>query len=570
MARSRQSGSAGGSGRGRQSGARGARTASSTRKPEVDASPPQDAPAGREEEAVPGSAAGPGGSGDPVTDSEAGRTAASTTPSDAASAAETASLETAPIGSGAPPPPSGPGWWLPLLAGLVGGAAVALIVLYMAPPDTRLVSRIEAVGTRLDKLESEIPDRLAAIEGSSRDLGGRLEELAGQVAALRERLTSLETLPERLDGLAGEVAGRGERLAALERRLAEIQPDLETVGALGDRLAALETRIEKLAGALPAGGQTAGPAADALRERLDALEARDRELRAALAKLEQRLTNELGGLEETLARLEADRETLLARIAALQDGLRKAREDLASTVGGLDQRLTRVAGSLRTLDDELAAFDRRLTAFGERLGELDRSTESLAERAAGLEAQLATLRSARQRAVGLVLAANSLSLATLQGGSLAQPLADIAALAGDDRKLQALVAKLEPYAESGVPTLARLRERFAALAPAMRGRATGGDSMLEKTRSNLEALVTIRRRGEALDPAAAAVDRARNALADGRLADAVAALEPLVEAGNAAAREWVELAEARLAALAAIAELDRYVRRLLVDTQSKS
>ncbi len=236
----------------------------------------------------------------------------------------------------------------------------------------------------------------------------------------------------------------------------------------------------------------------------------------------------------------------------------------------MDQRLSRVAGTLKTLDGKLAAFDRQLTAFGESLGKLDRSTESLAERAASLEAQLAALRSARQRAVGLVLAANSLSLATIQGGSLAQPLADIAALAGDDRKLQALVAKLEPYAETGVPTLARLRERFAALAPAMRGRATGGKSVLEKTRSNLEALVTIRRRGEALDPTAAAVDRARNALAEGRLADAVEALKPLVEAGNAAAREWVELAEARLAALAAIAELDSYVRRLLVDTQSKS
>ncbi len=305
MARSRQSGSAGGSGGGgRQSGSQGSRTPSSTRKPKADATPPEDAPAGKKKgEAVPavGSVAGTGDSGRPVMDSTVGETTASTASSEAAAAAGTTSPGTASAGGGGtPPPPSRSGWQLPLLAGLVGGAVVALIVLYMAPPgppDARLVSRIEAVGARLDKLEAELPARLAAVEESSRNLGGRLDELAGQVAALNERLTPLEGLPERLDGLAREVTGRGERLAALEQQLQEIQPKLETLVALGDRLAALETRIEELARALPAAGQAAGPAAAALRERLDALEGRDRELRAALAKLEQRLANELGGLK---------------------------------------------------------------------------------------------------------------------------------------------------------------------------------------------------------------------------------------------------------------------------------
>lgn len=275
-------------------------------------------------------------------------------------------------------------------------------------------------------------------------------------------------------------------------------------------------------------------------------------------------------MRRSLATLEAERAKLAAAIESLRGELRGTREELAGRVSGLDERLGEVAATVGTLDDGLAALDGRLASFGERLEALDRTTRDLGRRTGELETRLAELRSARERAVGLVLAANALSLAALEGGSLAEPLADIEALAGEDADLQALVARLRPHAQTGVPTLGQLRARFEALAPAMLGRRTEGGSVLEKTRSNLEALVTIRRQGESLDPAVAAVDRARNALAAGRVEEAVTALEPLADAGNEAAREWLALARARLAALAAIAELDGYVRRLLVDTRSKS
>ncbi len=589
MARSRQSGSGGGaSGTGRQTRARGTRSATRARKTGSDVE------AGRDT-AADDTAAERTEAGEPTS---AGRAAAAATPDSAGTsdATEPTGVATRPEGtekSGAAEKPAttaepvtgatataaavsateispgeahprddgkratadGPGWRLPLLGGLLGGAAVALIVLYLTPegpPDPRILDRLDETTARLGEIEGALSGRLEAVERNAASLTGRLEELATRSAAFEERLAPLEPLPSRLE--------------TIDRRLGALQPALATIGELGERIAALEQRLDEMVLSLPSGGETPGTLAGELEDRLEALEGRSRDLETTLARLDQRLGDDIGGLREALAGLEEQGRKLGGQLRALEDELRDVRTTLGKDVAGLDDRLEEVAGRIEKLDGELAA----LAGLAGTVAELQRTGRGLAERIASLEQRLAALRTARERAVGLVLAANDLSLAALRGGSITRPLADIEALAGEDPTLRELVERLRPHAETGIPTPARLVERFAALAPAMLGRETGGDSVLEKTRGNLEALVTIRRRGEALDPAAAAVDRARTALAEGRIENAVAALEPLAEAGNAAAAEWVALAEARLAALGAIAELDGYVRRLLVDSRSKS
>ncbi len=588
MAGSRQTGSAGGSGGGRQGKGQGTRSTRAKKKAEGGSTPGGGTTPGKtsgetRREEAPKTTVAAGGS-DAVVSSAAAAAAAGEKREAAAASAEAESPgtdESAPATAGGSPipprSPAGPGageergparsgWQVPLLGGLVGGAVVALIVLYLAPsgpPDPRLTARLDETTARIAELEKGLGDRIAAIEENGAAVAGRIDDLASELGTFGERLASLEALPGRLDGLE-------RRLDGLEGELERLRPLAAGLDELVERTTGLERRLDDVALALPAGGDITTPLAGELTDRLETLEGSSRELQAAVSRLERRLGEELGDLRQALARLDSEREELGGRIASLREELLTTRQELAKSVAGLDGRLREVAGRVDRLDGALAEFDDRLAGFGETLAELRRNGRELAERTTTLERRFAELRSARERAVGLVLAANSLSLAALEGGGLEQPLADIAALAGDDPTLQELVARLRPHADTGVPSLSLLRERFAALAPAMVGRRTGGDSVLEKTRSNLEALVTIRRRGEALDPTAAAVDRARNALAEGRVEEAVAALEPLAEAGNEAAREWVALARARLAALAAIAELDGYVRRLLVDTRSKS
>jgi hypothetical protein len=118
---------------------------------------------------------------------------------------------------------------------------------------------------------------------------------------------------------------------------------------------------------------------------------------------------------------------------------------------------------------------------------------------------------------------------------------------------------LADNAVAGLPTIADLQDSFApaardALEAALR--ANMGESWTERVSSFLRSQTGLRsltpREGDDPD---AVLSRAEAALSDGRVADAMAELQAIPEAGKAALQEWLALAQTRVDAEAAVAAL---------------
>jgi hypothetical protein len=124
----------------------------------------------------------------------------------------------------------------------------------------------------------------------------------------------------------------------------------------------------------------------------------------------------------------------------------------------------------------------------------------------------------------------------------------VKALGADPKSL----AALEPFAASGVPSVATLAREFSELAPALQQAAgvTPRDGILEKLQAGAERLVRIRPVDAVAgsDPSAI-VARVEAKAAHGDLAGALAELAKLPPAARAPAEAWSKKAEARIAAI---------------------
>ena len=126
----------------------------------------------------------------------------------------------------------------------------------------------------------------------------------------------------------------------------------------------------------------------------------------------------------------------------------------------------------------------------------------------------------------------------------------VRALAGDDADVVAFVDALEPYAATGVGTLADIRAAMPMLAEDIRvAIAAGEQSWSKRTATSLRSILTFWR------PAATPVDEAAKAafaiaaeqLADGRIEGAIATLGALEGPARQAATTLMEEMERRLA-----------------------
>ena len=167
-----------------------------------------------------------------------------------------------------------------------------------------------------------------------------------------------------------------------------------------------------------------------------------------------------------------------------------------------------------------------------------------------------------------MLAAGQLAQAVNDGQSFVRPLAAVRALGGDDPDIAQAAAELEPFASSGIPSLAALRALFPEMADAVvrAEPATEGTGWTDKVADRLASLVTIRRIGPdavAGGGADGVVAQAEIALNGGDLNAAVAALGKLHGAPAEAAAGWLDTARARLGAEHALATLQqRAIARL--------
>jgi hypothetical protein len=334
---------------------------------------------------------------------------------------------------------------------------------------------------------------------------------------------------------------------------------------------------------------------------------------------------DLGPFERRVVALEAGAQTADARMAALETAARSAAERLKAALDAEAKLQDRIAAleatvrdqqtSVETLKRESAQQAKSAAEAGSTLERRLATLEGSALRADALDPLAAEARAAKEAADKALaaagapaadprldrLAADQAELAALRADldKLAAPKAEtrvspseraatagpspaaraVAAMALRDRlaageplgaTLGALdrlgvpaeaLAPLRPYADKGAPTLAALaRALNEGTAEQPASAAPGG--VAQRLLGEVQGLVKVRKVGETR-PRAADGSQVEAALAAGDLARALEAFAALPPAAQAAAQDWRENAEARLAAdRAADALVDRAVADL--------
>lgn len=237
--------------------------------------------------------------------------------------------------------------------------------------------------------------------------------------------------------------------------------------------------------------------------------------------------------------------TLDARLDALEAG--------AADASGAGAALTALERRVQALEQDPAreAFDRALTAWEEQRAALEAALAEVTARLARVEEDATLQAAADGHLVGLVLATGDLTAALGSARPFAPVLDTVRGVAGEDAEIESALARLAPFAATGVPTLDGLKARFPAAANAIvRAAPAAEDSdWIDETVTRLSQLVTIRRTGGAIDPASldGRLVEAESALVDGDLARAVGIVEALIpEAqGGGRADAWLRDARAR-------------------------
>jgi hypothetical protein len=267
----------------------------------------------------------------------------------------------------------------------------------------------------------------------------------------------------------------------------------------------------------------------------------------------EEVTRRVAKLEATPPSPASD-PALAARIAALEAEVKAMAATLGS-VGRRDEEVLAVARDARARADASAAALAELAQKIPAATAAERSQlEALANRVTAVERSEKAVESG-DRALRLALAATALNNAVERGDAFAAELATAKALGADAK----LVAALEPFARSGVPSAAALARQLSELAPSLQASGTR-EGVLARLQVNAEKLIRIRRIDEpAGNDAAAIVARAEAKVSRSDIAGAVSELAQLPP--DARAEAWIKSAQGRIAAIDAS-------RRLAADALS--
>ncbi len=301
------------------------------------------------------------------------------------------------------------------------------------------------------------------------------------------------------------------------------------------------------------------------------------------------------GAGSSIEDLEAERAWSRQELKALMERL----EGLERALGSVKKMVEATAPPAETVDTD--EYLRQLSERRGRLEDNDETLEGLLERIARLEQSGAASGEGVQPAVGneklsaavadisrrvgalektdtmaagavigaqaTVLAVGQLREALRRTAPFTEELQAVGAVIADNPEMTKAIAELEPYAASGIPTLATLRRDFDRVAGeiARADRALEGDGWFEWTVNRLMSLVTVRRTTDTqdLNSADAVVARAETSLKAGDLMAAVEELGGLKAAAAAAAAPWLRGARARLAAERAMTTLHVHAVSLL-------
>ena len=254
-------------------------------------------------------------------------------------------------------------------------------------------------------------------------------------------------------------------------------------------------------------------------------------------------------------------EALSQRIAKL--------EEAASRPPPTPAPDTRLTGRIASLENSLAAFNRRLETtqataqenpaaqaaidgLAKRIDALEQSTKSAQAR---VEERI-TQNSGADAVARQALAAVVLRDAVSRGAPFAPELNALKSLGADAQA----VARLEPFAASGIPAAPSLAQELSALLPSMKAAsdtdAARSGGFLDKLEANASKLVRIRRVGEADGSEPAAIlARIEAHLARNDIAAADKELAALPEKIRSPAEPWRRKVAARQAAMDASRKL---------------
>jgi uroporphyrinogen-III synthase len=423
-----------------------------------------------------------------------------------------------------------------VLGGVLGGAAVALLVLWYQSGGDELA----ALQARVNQVE----DTVASASGDD----GRVETLAERIQALEG--ASGDELVSRLEALEAQVEGQGATQAQLEGDESDEGP------ALSGRLAEIEAALAQLPGDDPQLAQ--------LEQRLAALESA-----STSAEGDAATDDGAAALQDAVSALQERLEALSARLP----------EDTQDRLSQLDQRLgaaEQAESRLQELSGSVDQLTQKVGADEQQAQELAGQLSALGERVSGAESRLEAAERNRNRATALALIVGQLEAAIDEGRpyeTQVQALTAMTQNGGDDsvapgdEAIRQAVSELDPGAASGVPSIAALRQSFVPIANEIvhASRAPDGDNLLNRATDNLMRLVTVRPVGDDVrgDTAEARVARAEAALDKGDLAAAVAELDQLEGRPAEAAADWLSRAKARLGADQAVAQLRAQATDLL-------
>ena len=250
------------------------------------------------------------------------------------------------------------------------------------------------------------------------------------------------------------------------------------------------------------------------------------------------------------------------------------------TLGALDARLdaleTESTGAInagaavialeqrvRALEDDPTRepLGQALAAWDEQRAILEVALAEVSARLARFEEEAVRQAAADGHLVTLVLATGELTTALGSSRPFTPALEVLRGIVGEDPEIESALARLAPFAATGVPTLDGLGARFpeAANAIVRAAPATEDSDWIDETVTKLSQLVTIRRTGGAIDSKSldGRLIEAESALNAGDLGRAIAIVETLMPAGAAAgiAQPWLRDARARTEADAALAGL---------------
>ncbi len=286
-------------------------------------------------------------------------------------------------------------------------------------------------------------------------------------------------------------------------------------------------------------------------DRVDTLQAANQDLKAKVEALSRSIEAGSGKLAPLAGRIDA----LAEKFAQMQQSAEPAAQ-LGAKAKDLDERLARVEQDVQTM----AARHLAASELNDRLTRL----ESQAVHSASIDRRLDAVEAGGKtlsRAAEVVLAIGQVSEALRGGGAFQRELQSLQVIAGRDQALVDAAKALEPFAATGVPTLAQLTAEFPAVALAVNrsGQKTAEGEWHERILSRLTTLVSVRRTGPAAiaeGGTSGALATAEAALAAGALAPAVAAMAQIEGPAAAAAAPWLKAARARLAAEAALNRLE--------------